>query len=295
MGFTVGDIIFGAVVFFVMVAVGSSFTLRTFFEVFRHPRELFLGLSLQLLFLPLVAFLLVDQSSLPPALKVGVVVLAACPGGTVSNYVSYLARLRTSLSVGLTVINSLATLITIPLFVNFASRRYFSDASFVSVPVVDAVVGIFLVVLLPVVLGMLWRKFHSSSAVRLERPMRLLSGSLLAVGLIVKFFAAPGEGGAGLTWAAAWQVLPFVLSLHVIGVLAGFFVSRLFLVGPRSSVTLGVEVGLQNTALAILVAGGLLQSEVVGQPALVYALFSFWTVALFVLFARRWFLPRPVS
>lgn len=298
MAFGPVDLLVSLILFLVMLGVGSSLTLRDVKNVFRYPRELFLGLGLQLLALPVIAFLLVEWSGLSPALKVGVVVLAACPGGSTSNFISYLVRAKTALSISLTTVNSIITLFSIPLVVNLALMRYLATTGQVSLPFFQTILNIFVVVLLPAALGMLLRRYHKEAADKLENPIKAVSLVLLAAMFAIKFFADQAAGGAGLTLGTAFEVLPFVLGLHILGLAVGFFSARKAGFSDDASVTLGIEVGLQNTTLAILVASALLDSPAVTRPALVYAVFSFVTTALFGwgmkrVLARRHHLPLP--
>ena len=281
MAFDVADVLVSVILFLVMLGVGSSLTWREVKDVFRYPRELFLGLGLQLLVLPLLAFLLVEWSGLSPTLKVGIIVLAACPGGTTSNFISYLVRAKTALSISLTSVNSIIILFSIPLVVNLGLLRYMSTTGHLSLPFLQTIMNIFLVVLLPAGLGMLLRRFHPRGAERLERPVKVVSLVLLVVMLGVKFFAGHSMGGTDLSVATALEVLPFVFGLHVLGLAVGFFGGRQAGFSDDASVTLGIEVGLQNTTLALLVASALLDSPAITRPALVYALFSFVTTVLF--------------
>ncbi|MFP4524408.1 MAG: bile acid:sodium symporter family protein [Candidatus Woesearchaeota archaeon] len=292
------DLLVNLVLFLVMLGVGSSLTLRDVKDVFRYPRELFFGLGLQLLILPILAFLLVEWSGLSPALKVGIIVLAACPGGSTSNFISYLVRAKTALSISLTTVNSIITLFSIPLVVNLALMRYFATTGEVSLPFFQTILNIFVVVLLPAALGMLLRRYHRKAADKLEYPVKAISLVLLVGVFAIKFFADQSAGGVGLTFSTALEVLPFVFGLHVLGLAVGFFSARRAGFSDDASVTLGIEVGLQNTTLAILVASALLESPAVTRPALVYAVFSFVTTALFGwgvkrLLARRHHLPLP--
>ncbi|MBW2983096.1 bile acid:sodium symporter family protein [Candidatus Woesearchaeota archaeon] len=298
MAFEPVDLLVSLILFLVMLGVGSSLTLRDVKNVFRFPRELFLGLALQLLALPVIAFLLVEWSGLSPALKVGVIVLAACPGGSTSNFISYLVRAKTALSISLTTVNSIITLFSIPLVVNLALMRYLATTGEVSLPFFQTILNIFVVVLFPAALGMLLRHYHRKAADKLENPIKAVSLVLLAGMFAVKFFADQSAGGTGLTLGTAFEVLPFVLGLHVFGLAVGFFSARRAGFSDDASVTLGIEVGLQNTTLAILVASALLDSPAVTRPALVYAVFSFVTTALFGwgmkrVLARRHHLPLP--
>ncbi|MFP4119273.1 MAG: bile acid:sodium symporter family protein [Candidatus Woesearchaeota archaeon] len=287
MEFVLADVLVKFILFIIMLGVGSTINLREFKEVFLIPRELITGLLLQLIALPLLAFTIAEFSGLPDPLKAGIVILAACPGGTTSNFISYLVNAKTSLSIALTSVNSILILLTIPMIAHLTTAYYLASEATVAVPFADTLFTIFVIILLPALLGMLTRELHKKTADKLNKPIKYTSIFLIIILFIVKFFAESSLGGSGITPNIVLQILPYVLLLHLGSLTLGFLTGLFSKFKNDVSITLGIEVGLQNTTLAILITSTVIDSEVLTYPALIYALFSFWTTLLFAWGMRR--------
>ena len=283
------DFLVGGVLFLINFSIGSSLTISDFRKVFHAPRSLVIGLVLQMIGLPLLAFGIVSLTHLPPALQIGIIILAACPGGTTSNFISYLIKANAALSLSLTSINSIISLFSIPFVVSLALVIFRQTTATVTLPIASTILTILGVVLLPAALGVLTKRYAPKTIQQYTRTFKISSTLLLGVMYGIKFFASSGQGGSGITLSAIKAVFPAVLIFHLAALLLGYGGSLLGSVKRRDKATISIEVGLQNTTLAILVAGTILGQEVMTQPALVYALFSFWTAAAFGwLIMHRW-------
>ena len=271
------DVLIGIILGLIMFGIGLSLRADHFRRLLTHPRTLFLGLFLQLLFLPAVAFGVSSLLQLPPAFATGVVVLAACPGGLTSNFISYLLRANSALAVSLTICNTTLSLLTIPVIVNLGLRTFWSVSEAAQLPILATIGRIFLIVLVPVLAGMAFRARQPVAAETWQPRLRWLSIGLLAVLFALKLLAPAEAGGSNLLLSEVAVILPASLLVNLIALSGGFFFGRLFRLGRNDQLTLGVEAGMQNTSLAFLIAGTLLANEQMLKPALVYAMFTFFT------------------
>ncbi len=281
MNLTFIDLLVSAVLATIMFGVGLSINFHDLRQIVRSPKPFFLGLASQMILLPLIAFLIVGFSDLPPTVKVGFIILAACPGGTTSGFVTVLFRGNVALSVALVALNSLLTLATIPLLVNLALTIFTGRHSPYELPLIATFLQIFFVTLLPAITGVLLRHFRAAMANRMEKPVRSIMIILFAGVYAIIAFADESKGGSGITSADLWQILPYAVIINLAGFIAGMAMGLFGRSGIRTSWTIGIEVALQNTTLALLVAGTLIQSHEMIKPALVYALFSFWTALIY--------------
>lgn len=288
MNLTYIDFLVSAVLATIMFGVGLSINFDDLRRIYRSPKALILGLVSQMLILPLIAFLAVGFTDLPATVKVGFIILAACPGGTTSGFVTVLFRGNVALSVSLIAVNSLLTLATIPLLVNLALTVFTGRHSEFELPLVASFLQIFFITLLPAMTGVLLRYFKGSLADRIQKPVRTVMMILFAGVYIIIAFAKESSGGSGITGAELWSILPYAVVINLAGFAAGMAMGMFGKTGLRTSWTIGVEVALQNTTLALLVAGTLIQSNEMIKPALVYALFSFWTALLYGIVVKKY-------
>jgi len=274
------DILIPLVLACIMFGIGLSITIRDLKNLLYSPRYLFGGLFAQMILLPLIAMAVVYFSPLPPILKVGFIILASCPGGTTSGFVTYIFKGNVTLSVSLTSVNSLLTIFTVPLFVNAALYLFLGKTSTIHLPVFSSIVNIFIVTILPAAAGILFNYRFPATAEKIRRPIKLTMIVLFALVFLIFFLADEKQGGTGITMSEAIQITPYALAINIIGFTAGMLTGFLIGRSTSTSFTIGIEVALQNTTLAFLVAATLLDSHQMAKPALIYAMFSFWT-ALF--------------
>ena len=288
------DVLISLALFLIMFTIGLSIDVPDLIKIFKRPKKVVVGLISQLIFLPLAAFIIVQFFDLPTSIKIGILILSICPGGTTSNFISYLVRVNTPLSVALTSIGSLLTLITIPFLTNLFLNYYLGNSQSIPLPVVKTILNLFILILVPVSIGMFLRNKKESFSLKLEKKMRYISVFLLAVVFLIKFLASESAGGSGITLQSALPILPALLVLHFVSLLGGLFIARIFRISIRSSTTIGIEVGLQNSALALFITGTLLKDSLMTQPILVYVLFSFFTTALFGIFMKEVVMKREI-
>lgn len=261
----------------IMLGLGLSLTPADFLRVARYPRPVLIGLFCQVLILPLVCFLMVNAVGLAPALAVGFMLLAASPGGTSANLFSHLAHGDVALNISLTAISSVVAILTMPLIVNL-SLAYFMDSE-QAVPLQFAkVLQVFVIVLGPVAVGMLIRRYQPSFAASMDKPVRILSGLFLALIIALAFV---NDSLSAREHLAEIGLLALLFNLASMAV--GYGVPRLLKLDLRQSVAIGMEIGIHNGTLAIALAlsPALLNNPTMAIPAAVYGILAFFTAAIF--------------
>ncbi len=281
------DLLIRIILALIMLGVGMSIEVSNFRAVIQRPKAFFLGLVSQMVALPVFAILMVFFVPLPPEFKVGIIILSLCPGGNMSNYISYLTRANTALAIALTTVNGLLTVFTIPLVSNWASRVFLGHAEQFTLPFTSSALEIFLLILLPAAVGVTFRHFRHALVEKVENPIKWTTYILLALMFAMLIFGGEARGGLQLTFQNIYQILPFTLALNLFGMLFGFYFAQWNNLSWRNGITLSIETGLQNTALALLVTGTLLNNSEMAKPALIYAAFSFWTTLGFASFMKR--------
>lgn len=257
----------------IMFGLGLDLTPADFRRIGRAPRAVLTALACQLVLLPAVCFGLVVVFDLPPLLGIGMMLLAASPGGTSANLFSHLFRGDVALNITLTAINSFVALFTLPLVTGFTIAWYGRQDD-VQLPFVE-VVEVFAIVLVPVVLGMAVRAARPGFAARADRPVRLGSAAILAV-LVAGILLDQREDVADyLAQVGAVTALFCAISLVV-----GYAVPRAVGVHRAQAVASSMEIGVHNATLAIFVAVEVLDVVEASIPAAVYSLFMFVLAAL---------------
>lgn len=281
------DLLISIVLAFIMFGIGLSVPPSSFRNIFVYPRAMIIGLASQMIGLPILAFVAAWLSGLSPALQVGIIILASCPGGTTSGFLTYLFRGNVALAISLTTVNSFLTLISIPLVVNLGLMVFMGTTTDIHLPVLDTIVKIFTVTIIPASAGVIIKHFKSRLASKLEYPLKIIFSSLFAIILVVMVFAGEGEGGSGITIAEIIALLPVMLIINALSFVFGFLSGYFPGLGYRTSFTIGIEVSMQNTTLAFLVANTILHSADMIKPALVYAMFSFITALIYSAIVKR--------
>jgi BASS family bile acid:Na+ symporter len=281
------DLSVGSVLALVMFGVGLSLTFSDFLRVIRHPKAFFTALGVQMLALPLIAFLIAIALPIPAELKVGFIILAASPGGATSGFLTYLWRGNVALSLSLTAVNSALTLFSIPIVVNLGLKVFLDKSSDLHLPFWETVGHIFFITIIPAFLGVLLRKLHPVLAERISKPAKYIMLGLLAIVFAVKLFGSESVGGTGLTAKDILLLLPVGMLQNTACLLTGYFALKYIRAPHASRLTAAMESGVQNTTLAFLIAGNLLGNPVMVKPALIYSMFSFWTACLFAFLANK--------
>lgn len=268
--------------FIIMVGIGLTLTIRDFGQVTRNPRSIVVGTVAQILLMPLVAFAIAGTLGLAPALAVGLVIIAACPGGTTSNLFVLLARGHIALSILLTVSASLITIVTLPFFTNYALQMYFGEAANISLPVGKTIAMLVVIVLLPVSIGMFIRTRAPAKAQKAEGIVSIFGGIVLLL-LIVALLWGSRERLPELLSQAG----PAAFLLNLFGVAIGLGVSRMVGLSQRESLAIAVELGIKNGTIALMVALTLLESSEMSIPAVVYSVLMYGFGCILIAMGRR--------
>lgn len=281
------DILINTILGLMMLGVGLSLTTSSFKNVFLFPKPLIIGLASQIVILPVIAFLVSYFSDIPPEFKVGLVILAACPGGTTSGIITYLFKGNVALSITFTCINSIISLASIPFIVNLCLLFYLGKSTIIHLSWVETIIQIFSVTIIPAMIGVAIRKVFPEFSMKAQRPLKFLLVVVLAFVFIILFFAREDKGGTGITSAELFDILPSALLLNLLCLGWGLILGLITKLGIKNSYTISIEASVHNTILAFLVAGTLLNSKDMVKPALVYAMFSFWVAVIYSLLINR--------
>lgn len=273
------DFLISLVLILIMFGIGVSLTIKEIKEVFFKPKALLISLASQMILLPIIAFIISFSFDIPLYIKIGLIILAASPGGTTAGFITYLFNGNVALSIVLTSINSLLTIFTIPLIVNLALYQFYGETSDIHLPFLDTMREIFMLTAIPASLGILLRYLKENIALWIAKYAKPVSILLLGVVFTLKFIGTEEENG--MTMQEVIAVLPYALLLNVICLFTGYFVARFFKLGLKNHITVVTESAVHNTTIAFLVSGSLLEHPEFGKVSLVYALFSFWTALLF--------------
>jgi len=263
----------------ITLGMGLSLTDKDFRNIFLQPKAVIIGLCCQMILLPLIAWLIVRSIDIDPVFKVGFMIIAACPGGATSNLITYLLRGNVALSISMTALNSVLTLITIPLVVHFSLEAFIHEDAAFQLPVGLTILKVFLITIVPAFAGTRIRKNYPDFSMKLERPLRVVLPLLLMVIYAGVIFIDQGTGEA--TRTDFMEIFPHTLMLNILAMVSGFLVARVFRLRVINQFTISIEVGLQNSALAIFVAASLLNSNDMALVPVVYGSFSFFSTLLF--------------
>lgn len=267
----------------VMLGLGLTLTVEDFRRVVRYPKVVVISLVFQMLILPAICLGLVVAFDLRPELAVGMMLLAASPGGSTASLYSHLFKGNVALNVSLTAINSVLALFTLPLIVNLSVANFVGSDSSIGLQF-DKVVQVFAMVLIPIAIGMAIRARFTNFAIRMERVVKILSVLVLVVMITGALSGIKDEVAATIG-----EIIVVVLIFNVISLAIGYVAPRMLRVGHRESVASSFEIGLHNATLAITIGMSpvLLNSSQMAMPSVVYGTVMFFTAAIFGVFAAR--------
>ncbi len=259
----------------IMFGLGLSLTPHDFTRVAKHPKAVIIALACQLILLPAICFGLVLAFQLPPVLAVGMLLLAASPGGTTANLYSHLFRGDVALNISLTAINSVIAVFTLPIITNLAIAFFMPGGDQLGIQLAKAV-EVFAIVLLPVILGMLVRAWKPKFADAMDKPVRIASVIILVVVIAGSVVSNREILAENFLQLAGITVLFCLLSLSV-----GYLVPKLLGVTSAQAIASSFEIGIHNATLAIVIAQTVLMSVEMSLPAAVYGVLMFFIAAGF--------------
>lgn len=259
----------------IMLGLGLNLLVDDFKRVLLYPKAVVVGLFCQMIILPVICFGIVIVFKLTPELAVGLMLLSASPGGATANLYSHLSKGDVALNISLTAVNSVLTLFTLPFIVNF-SIAYFMESGQAIAMQFQKVLEVFLVVLIPVAIGMTVNRFRPNISKVLEKPVKILSAVFLVIiiiGAILKekdqfmeFFKQVGLAS---------------LVFNVVSMLLGYYLPALLNISKKQRIAIGMEIGIHNGTLAIYLAMMVIGNNTMSIPAAVYSLIMFITAAIF--------------
>jgi len=272
----------------IMFGMGMLLTVRDFIRLKDYPRAVVAGLGGQLLLLPLVGFALAWLWQLSPELAIGLVILAACPGGTTSNLVSHLTRGDVPLSITLTAVNSFIVVLTIPLFAVLAMDLFIGEPADVPMPYASVIWSVFNYTIIPVALGMAVRALFPALVRRIRRPYDIFAA--FAFVFIVLIIVWDSRENLLLYFVEVGSV---TLALNLVMTALGLAIGAAMFIGTRQTLTLGIEIGVQNTVLGMAVAGAVLHGvrgldgSIMLMPSAIYGLIMFLPTLAIIRYGRR--------
>ena len=259
----------------IMLGLGLSLALNDFKRVVNYPKAILIGLVSQMVILPVACFFIAKFFGLSPELAVGLMLLSASPGGPTANLYSHLSKGDVALNISLTAVNSLLTLFTLPLIVNFAIH-HFMESGLVVPMQFKKVVEVFLMVLIPVSIGMIVKSNFPKVSAQLDKPVKILSALFLVVVI------------GGVVYQVREHILSYfqmvgmaALIFNLLSIALGYYLPRLMKLKENQAIAIGMEIGIHNGTLAIFIALTVIGNGAMSVPPVIYSLIMFVTAALF--------------
>ena len=278
----VTDVILPLALAFIMFVLGLGLTGADFLRVIKQPRDFFVGAFSQIIILPIIAFILVKIWPVAPELAIGVMIIAAAPGGVTSNLLTSFAKGDVALSISLTAIISLLCIFTIP-FIVLTSVALLDDSNInQNISLFSMSRDMFLIVTVPVILGMLLRRFVSEVALKFEPKAKKVSAVLF---VLVLLGAIAAERENVISYFA--QAGLITLTLNVVMMIIAYYIAQLLATGSAQKKCITIECGLQNGTLAIFVSTTIFGGGMYVIPAATYSLIMFATSLIFVYLIRK--------
>jgi len=278
----VTDVILPLALAFIMFALGLGLTGADFLRVIKQPRDFFVGTFSQIILLPIIAFILVKLWPISPELAIGVMIIAAAPGGVTSNILTSFAKGDVALSISLTAIISLLSVITVPFIILTSLTLIENSGLDLNISLTNMAISMFLIVTVPVITGMIFRKFASNVAIKFESIAKKISAVLFVIVLLGAILA---EKDNVVSYFAQAGLITLVL--NVVMMIVAYYIAQLLASGTQQKKCITIECGLQNGTLAIFVATSIFGGGIYVIPAATYSLIMFATSLIFVYFVRK--------
>ena len=272
----------------VMLGLGLSMALEDFRRVLKHPKAVCIALLLQMLELPAICVGLIALLSVPPLYAVGLMLLAASPGGVSANLFSHLFGGNVAMNISLTAINTVASIVSLPLIGTWAIAHYADSGQVVPLQLAK-VIEVVIVVLVPVAIGMVVRSRSPGFAARSEKPMKIFSALVLAAFALLAIVKE---------WSALQSsfmlIGPAVVAFNVASLLSGYYVSRVAGLDKPMATAISYEIGIHNSTLAMFIALSVLNDFQLALPAALYSVSMYITATLFGLLILKKAKPMTV-
>ena len=278
----VTDVILPLALAFIMFTLGLGLSISDFSNVFKKPKNFLVGLVSQLIFLPIVGLVLVIIWPLPIEIAIGVILIAAAPGGVTSNILTFFAKGDVALSVSLTAVMSLLSAVSVPIVLAISIGLIGDSSLPESISLTGIALSMFLIVTLPVLLGMGVRSFLNSLTLKIEKSARFISTLLFVLVLLGAILA---ERENVVSYFAQTGLV--VLTLNILMMLIAFYWSGFFGTGISQKKAIAIECGLQNGTLAIFVGTTVFGGGLYIIPAATYSLIMYLTSLIFIYFIKN--------
>ena len=266
----------------IMLSMGLMLKTADFQQVAKHPKAFFIGLSAQMLLVPILALLLLQVFKLPPLLAVGLLILSFSPGGTTSNLFSYMAKGDVALSIALTTAASFITPFSIPFLTELALQSQMGENTNIAIPVGLTMKRLILVTIVPVVLGMTLRYFKGFWVDKIQPFIHKIAITLFLAVIISMVFKLSNKMPEFLTQVATISSIMIIIALTM-----GYNIAKLSGLNSKQIKTISIEVGMQNGGMALIVTQGVLNNPNMSMVPVIYGLIMLVPVILFVLISRR--------
>jgi len=275
-------IILPSSLFIIMLGLGLTLHATDFTRVIRQPKAALIGLSAQMIALPIIAFVVAVLFKLPPELAVGLMIISFAPGGATSNMFTNLAKGDVALSISLTAVVSLITPFTLPLFTLLAMDYFMGSGEAFQLPVLKTVMQLLVISVVPVIIGMLILSKWQKAASKTEPIIRVFS--IVFLFLIIAAIILENKAQMADFFLETGLA---TLTLNILVLALGYGLAKFFELSHAQSVSIGYEVGIQNGTLALLVAGTLIGNSTMMIPAVTYSILMFFTGFLFGLMLKK--------
>lgn len=261
------DLLLPLALAFIMFSLGLTLVVADFKRVFTRPKAMVVGLVGQMVVVPVLALAITLAWGLAPEMAVGLMIVAACPGGVSSGLLTHLARGETALSISLTAVTSVASVATVPFIVDLSMQHFMQSGAGVDFPLLKMVRGVFLLTTIPVLLGMALKAWRPVLALRLERPAGRLATALFILIVLATFFSQ-----RQVLLDNLGSIGPAAMLLNLLTIGAGFAIAQTAGLLRRDRIAIATECGLHNAGLGIFIAASVMQSPAMTVPSVVYAL-----------------------
>ena len=257
----------------IMLGMGMTLVPADFTRIIKYPKAILIGLTNQLIFLPIIGFLIAIVFNLNPIMAVGLMILASCPGGPTSNLITQVCKGNIALSVTLTAFASIVSILTIPFILYYALEYFGSNTDIIiKLPIIDTIMQIMGITVIPISIGMFIRKHKTNFAKQMEKPMRTASTIIFILVFIAVLAANADKLVDGMKEAG---LVTLLLNIATMGL--GYLTARIFKLNLKNAISITIESGIQNGTLALVIATSILNNIEMGIPIGAYAIWMFLT------------------
>jgi len=268
------DFIMPFAIAFIMLGIGLELKFKDFYRVFLQPKAVITGVISQMILMPLIAFVLICFWPIEPVYKVGLMLLAACPGGTASNLVTKILGGRVALSISMTAFNSFIILFTIPGILYLSFNFFMGTEQTIDLSFWETTAQVLYTVIIPVSVGILINEFTKDAfIIPLKKPLKFILPIVLVVALLAVIFL--DEDNKTINYLNYLYLLIPLALFNIVTMLTGYWIGKLIGLRHESNYTIGIEMGLQNTVLALFIANQVVENAAISTMTILYSSFSF--------------------